>query len=249
MKKTLLFTFLLCATGAFAQIFSTGEQTLLTNLTVDIEINGSTNQTTVTMKGHSNAWFAVGFGALNMSGGADVLRTDGTTLVDARATGRFLPPADASQDWTLVSNSVSGSTRTIVATRDNNTGDSNDFVFNPAAGSIPLIYAHGTTTTYTQHSGSNRGFTTVGVLSNRDEDNLLSFTMFPNPSTDAVTIQLPTGTEKAEVGIFDTRGRQVSIQTVTPSNNQVEVANLSSGMYIVRVATNDRIGTQRLIKS
>jgi hypothetical protein len=248
MKKTLLLLFLCSVTGTFAQFFNTGEQQLLANLTASISINGNTGMTTLTLTGPSNAWFAIGFGALNMSGGADVFRTDGSDHVDAKSTGRFLPPADASQDWTVTSNTVNAGLRTIVAIRANDTGDPDDFVFSAQEGSIPLIYAHGNTTAYTQHSGSNRGFTTIGVLSSRDEGSLFSFQMFPNPSTDVVNIQLPTGTEKAEVGVFDTRGRQVSLKTVTLTDKQLNVSNLSSGMYIVRVTTNHQIGTQRLIK-
>ena len=162
MKKTLLILFLCFSIMAFSQSFSTGEVQLLTNLSAKIDIDGPSETTTLTLEGPSNAWFAIGFGALNMTNGADVFRTDGTVITDARSTGRFLPTADASQDWVLESNTVSGGTRTIVATRANNTGDSDDFVFDAAAGSIPLIYAHGSTSTYAYH-GATRGFTTVGV--------------------------------------------------------------------------------------
>jgi hypothetical protein len=248
MKKTLLFAFLISASSLFAQSFSTGTQTLLTNLSAEISISSDTNMTTLTLAGPSNAWFAIGFGGLNMSAGADVFRTDGTTIVDARSTSRVLPPADGSQDWSLVSNTVSGSVRTIVATRANNTGDSNDFVFDPGATSISVIYAHGTSPTYAYHGGT-RGFTTLGVTLGTSEDRLLSFDMFPNPAIDEVNIQLPTGTEKANVSVYDRVGRLVSTQTITPSNSKVNIANLSSGMYLLRVNTDGKIGTKRLIKS
>ena len=91
MKKTLLFIFLIGASGLFAQTFSTGTQTLLTNLSAEIEIDGTTNITTLTLNGPSNAWFAIGFGGLSMSSGADVFRTDGTTIVDAQTNSRVLP--------------------------------------------------------------------------------------------------------------------------------------------------------------
>lgn len=248
MKKTLLFIFLIGASSLFAQTFSTGTQTLLTGLSAEVVIDGPTSTTTLTLAGPSNAWFAIGFGGLNMSVGADVFRTDGTTIVDARSTGRFLPTADASQDWSLVSNTVSGSTRTIVATRANDTGDPDDFVFNPAAGSISVIYAHGSSSTYAYHGGT-RGFTTLGVTLGISESRLLSFNMFPNPASDEVNIQLPTGTDKAKVSVFDYVGRLVSTQTVTPNNSKVNVTNLSSGMYLIRVSTDDKIGAQRFIKS
>lgn len=248
MKKTLLSLFLIATTGLFAQSFTTGTQTLLTGLTAEVVIDGPSNTTTLTLAGPSNAWFAIGFGGLNMSAGADVFRTDGTTIVDAIATGRFLPSSDSSQDWSLVSNTVSGSTRTIVATRANNTGDSDDFIFNPAAGSLSVIYAHGSSTTYAYHGGT-RGFTTLGVTLGISENKLLSFKMFPNPASDLVNIQLPAGSDKAEVSIFDYTGRLMKSKIITLNDSKLDVNNLSNGMYLIRVTSNNKIGAQRFVKN
>ena len=109
--------------------------------------------------------------------GADVFRTNGTSIIDAYSSGNALPSADSSQDWMLVSNFVSSGTRTIVATRANNTGDSNDYVFNASAGSLSVIYAKGTSSSYGYHGG-NRGFTTLSVTLGVSENKLLSFEMF-----------------------------------------------------------------------
>ena len=192
----------------FSQSFSTGTQTLLSDLSAKIDVNGSTNSTTLTISGPSNVWLAIGFGGQGMFDGADVFRTDGTTIVDARSTGKFLPTADAQQDWTLISNSVSGgSTRTIVATRANDTGDSNDFVFNASASSIPVIYAIGNSTTYGQHSGNNRGWTILGLTLGVSEARRLDFDMNPNPASEKITIQLPSGSTNATVAFYDYIGR------------------------------------------
>ena len=109
----------------------------------------------------------------------------------------------------------------------------NDYVFNAAEGSIPLIYAHGTSPTYAYHGGT-RGFTSIAVLSNGKEEKLLDFTMFPNPSTDFVNIQLPNGLDAAEVAIYDYRGRQIQTRKVTQSDNRLDVSNISNGVYIIR---------------
>ncbi|MFD2565936.1 choice-of-anchor V domain-containing protein [Pseudotenacibaculum haliotis] len=81
------------------------------------------------------------------------------------------------------------------------------------------------------------------------EARLLKFEMYPNPSSDEVTIQLPSGTEKAKVGVFDYTGRLISSQEVTSSNRKVDVTNLVSGIYIIRVTADNKIGAQRFIKS
>lgn len=247
MKKTLLSLFLISSFTLFAQSFSTGTQTLLSGLTANINIDADTDITTLTLTGPSNAWFAIGFGNLDM-GGTDVFRTNGSTIVDAYSSGNALPAQDASQDWTLVSNTVSGSNRIIVATRANNTGDSDDHIFSASAGSLSVIYAKGNSTSYAYHGGANRGFTTLSVTLGIPENKLLSFEMYPNPASDVLTVQLPTGTEKAEVSVFDYTGRLVSSKTISSNDSTLDVQNISKGIYIIRVATNSKIGVQRFIK-
>ena len=168
MKKTLLILSLIAfGLNANAQVFGTGTISLNSNFSADISIDGVTNKTTLTLVVPSNVWFSIGFGGLNMSSGADVFRSNGTDITDARSTGRFLPTADTQQDWSLQSNTVVAGVRTMIVTRDNNTGDSNDFIFDSSAGSLTLIWAHGSSTDYAYHGG-NRGAISTSVLSTPD---------------------------------------------------------------------------------
>ena len=247
MKKTLLILFLITSSSLFAQSFSTGTQSFLNGLlTANINIDADTEITTLTLTGPLNAWFAIGFGNLNMSG-TDVFRTNGNEFTDAYSSGRALPAADSSQDWTVVSNNVSSSNRTIVATRANNTGDSKDYVFSASAGSLSVIYAVGSSTTYGYH-GNSRSATVLSVSLGISENNLLNFEMYPNPVTDLLNIQLPTSTEKAEVSVFDYTGRLVSSKTISSNDTAIDVQKISKGIYMIRVAANNKIGVQRFIK-
>ena len=246
MKKTLLILFLTTSFSLFAQSFSTGTQTLTSGLTTSINIDNDTGTTTLMLAGPSNKWFGIGFGNSNMNG-TDILMTDGSsTLRDAYSTSNGEPQADASQDWTLEVNSVVNGTRTIVASRANNTGDSNDYVFNASAGSLTVIWAVGSSTTYAYHS--IRGVTALSVSLGVYENNLLSFEMYPNPVSDVLNIQLPTGTEKAEVGVFDYTGRLVSSKTISSNDTAIDVQQISKGIYMIRVDANNKIGVQRFIK-
>ena len=67
---------------------------------------------------------------------------------------------DAQQDWKIKSNIVSGSLRTLVASRKLNTGDAKDAVINYNAASINLIWGRGSTASYVlaDHKGSNRAY-------------------------------------------------------------------------------------------
>jgi hypothetical protein len=60
MKKILLSLLLMTSVGVFSQNLSTGVVVFNSNLSAQIYINGTTNQTTLTLEGPLNAWFAVG---------------------------------------------------------------------------------------------------------------------------------------------------------------------------------------------
>jgi len=248
MKKTLLILFLITSSSLFAQSFSTGTQTLSSGLTANINIDNDTGTTTLTLAGPSNKWFGIGFGNSNMNG-TDIFMTDGSSILDAYSTSNGQPQADSSQesgDWTLVSNTVSSGTRTIVATRANDTGNSNDYTFSASAGSLTVIWAIGSSTEYAYHSV--RGATALSVSLGISENNLLSFEMYPNPVSDVLNIQLPTSTEKAEVSVFDYTGRLVSSKTISSNDKAIDVQKISKGIYMIRVAANNKIGVQRFIK-
>lgn len=98
------------------------------------------------------------------------------------------------------------------------------------------------------HAGNMNGTVTVTSTAGITKNNLLSFDMYPNPVSDILTVQLPTGTEKAEVSIIDYTGRLVSSKTISSNDTSIDVQSISKGIYIIRVATNAKIGVQRFIK-
>ncbi|WP_298765210.1 choice-of-anchor V domain-containing protein [uncultured Polaribacter sp.] len=81
------------------------------------------------------------------------------------------------------------------------------------------------------------------------EANRLEFSSFPNPATDRITLQLPTGTENAKVGFYDAVGRLALTRNISDANNSINVNSLSKGIYLLKVSTADKIGTQRFIKN
>ena len=92
------------------------------------------------------------------------------------------------------------------------------------------------------------GTITVTSTAGISENNLLSFEMYPNPVSDLLNIQLPSGTEKAEVSVFDYTGRLVSSKIISSNDTAIDVKKISRGIYMIRVATNTKIGVQRFIK-
>jgi plastocyanin len=87
-----------------------------------------------------------------------------------------------------------------------------------------------------------------GTLST-SEARRLKFEMFPNPASDKVRIQLPSGAENATVEFYDSLGRLALSKKVTRINNKMDVNALSKGVYILKVFTADQIGSQKFIKN
>lgn len=164
MKKLLLLTALLMgAAGLHAQSKATAVVSLTTGMTAKIELNNTTSIATLTFTGPSDRWFALQIGSFASGGGmqegADVVYWNGTTLVDAvhNGVGAF-PTVEATNDWTS-SSTVSGTTRTIIATRAFNTGSSDDFTFAYTNTEIDFAWAKASTATNTINGhGTNRGY-------------------------------------------------------------------------------------------
>ena len=116
------------------------------------------------------------------------------------------------------------------------------------------VYSHTFTTvgvnTYhcSPHQEDMYGTITVTAAAGISENKLLSFEMYPNPVSDVLNIQLPSGTDKAEVGVYDYTGRLVSSKTISSNDSTLDIQKISKGIYIIRVATNTKIGVQRFIK-
>ncbi len=75
-----------------------------------------------------------------------------------------------------------------------------------------------------------------------------SFKMYPNPAKNTFKLNLPQNITTAQVVVFDVMGRSLTQQTVSESNNTIDISMLQSGNYIVSIATDLGIATKKLVK-
>ncbi len=76
--------------------------------------------------------------------------------------------------------------------------------------------------------------------------------LFPNPARSTATIYINSIKERdnGEVVIYNTSGTAVYKNTIQTGNNNINVSNLSNGMYVVKVFTKDRfVYTKELVVS
>lgn len=85
----------------------------------------------------------------------------------------------------------------------------------------------------------------TGVIKNSVNISLL---VFPNPASDYLKLELPAQISKADFKIFSTLGQLEFSSVVTNQNLNLDISELTSGIYILEVRTNNTIIRQRFIK-
>jgi hypothetical protein len=74
------------------------------------------------------------------------------------------------------------------------------------------------------------------------------FSVSPNPASDYLTVVLPTNTSKAELKVFNLLGELAYSATTTKQNINVDITTLSTGVNIIQIKVDDKIGRQKFIK-
>ena len=260
MKKTLLLgTLILTFLSAQAQTKSTGVVPVTlpgSGMTVKLDLNNTTSTATLTLTGPSDRWFALQFGSFasgaGMQSGEDVVYYNGTTLIDAVHNGVGFAPSSDTNNWTVTSNTIASTTRTIVATRAFDTGSpSNDYVFDYANISlIDFAWAKRGSAGYPlgNHGGGNRGYaigvpisTALGL--NDFEKNKIAF--YPNPTATSFSIQ--SDDEIKAIKIYNTTGKQISI--FKNQKESIDISGLPKGIYFIEIEnTNNKVFIEKLIK-
>ena len=231
---------------SMAQTKSSGIVTLNSLMTLKIDKNSTTSTVSVTLTGPSDRWFGIGFNSLSMANGTDCLYYS-TSLVDSVITGRSAPTTDASNEWT-VSSTVSGTTRTLVLTR-NFVGGTGDYAFVYNDNNLNIIWAYGSGLALSQHD--TRGSSALGfTLGSEDFASLAKITIAPNPSNGIVTISKNNQTTVSKITVFDINGKV--IKEINSELNleviQIDISKYSSGVYFVEISNDiDKI-VRKIVK-
>ncbi len=94
-------------------------------------------------------------------------------------------------------------------------------------------------------TGSTGNFNVLGIA----KEQQLDFAMYPNPSSDHINIQLPSGVSKAELNVFDISGKLVLQSNIISQNQLVNVTDLSSGIYVLKIQSEGKVGSRQFIKN
>ncbi|WP_288447400.1 T9SS type A sorting domain-containing protein [uncultured Chryseobacterium sp.] len=248
MKKTLLAISLALANFAWAQ-FSSGVVNL-PNTAMTVKLDTTPTGVTMTITGDSNSMMGIGFGTTGMAAGADGFIYNSSANRDYSFSGvPNTPSADAVQDWTETSNTISGSTRTVVATRSLS-GGTGDFVIANAAGTINIFYSRKSGGTSLGYHDAGRGYasltmTAATLSTNEIAASSKKVNLYPNPAKS--TVNFKNYDKIKSVDIYEATGRKVL--SVKPEGESISVENLKSGSYYLEIQLKDgSTSYEKLIK-
>eukprot|EP00039_Didymoeca_costata_P022118 m.3773 g.3773 ORF g.3773 m.3773 type:complete len:792 (-) comp2823_c0_seq1:19-2394(-) len=134
---------------------ASGSKTLsgFTSSVIDMGVSIMDTTATITLKGPSNVWFGVGFGAQAMLDAPWTIIVDGYGNVSEYKLGNHLAGNQLKPSLTVTSNTVAQGVRTVVVSRPTQGSGPDYYSFNTSAqdASIPVINAVGSGPAYAYH--------------------------------------------------------------------------------------------------
>lgn len=251
MKLFTILTFLLSVFIIKAQNKTSGLILLDSNMSLKLDLDCQNSKAYLTLTGPSDRWFAFGLNSTTMSANVDcVVMTSDMSLTDSYFPGGYFAPlADNQNDWTLIDNVVSNSSRTIRAVRDFVSPDSSDYLFQSSLNSLDVIWAYSFNPIYelydpvnSGHGGDNYGhvtlfFSELGANQNNKTSYVLK--MFPIPiNTDLIII--PDNyiqSSEIEFTIYDSTYKVVyhkSFFKINTTEIKIPFSNLPDGLYFIK---------------
>lgn len=245
MKKQLFSILALIAfLPAFAQ-FSTGTVTLTGTMSVKIDTDAT--KVTLTLIGPSDTWLGIGFGGTSMSSAADMFIWNSSSSRDYASVGRGLPNPDSSQSWTIVSDVVVNTIRTVVATRA--LSSSGDFTFANSSSSISIIYGLGDDDVdLSYHSNGNKGGRTLTRSALGVEDfSLNTAAIYPNPSNG--NFKIDAKSTLTRLNVYSQSGAFVKTIELDANSNSPEVnlKDVASGVYLLELQSDSDKAWKKII--
>lgn len=242
MKRKLSFVTILLATStfAFAQ-YSSGALFPVGSTGVSVKLETTPSMVRLTLAGPSSSYLALGAGSNGMASGADGFIYNSASATDYSFNGvGVTPSADATQDWTITSNTVSGSTRTVVATRSLS-GSAGDTPIPNAAVNLDVFVARGNNTLVISNHGSFRDYATLPMsfdaqLATGEVDLAPKSVVYPNPSSGE--FRFSDSKDIKTVHVFDGTGKKITSLNFE-TNKIIDLKNKPSGTYYLEIKLKD----------
>ncbi|HEX9827525.1 MAG TPA: T9SS type A sorting domain-containing protein [Flavobacteriaceae bacterium] len=74
------------------------------------------------------------------------------------------------------------------------------------------------------------------------------FMISPNPASSTINVYLPKGFENAKLSVFDVLGKEIYNVELNSLHSTINISKWNSGVYLVRIATENESQTKRFVK-
>ncbi|MCB0464694.1 MAG: T9SS type A sorting domain-containing protein [Aequorivita sp.] len=99
-------------------------------------------------------------------------------------------------------------------------------------------------------AGNMSGNITVREVLGVDENNLNTISLYPNPASSVLNIELPKNMQTGQITVFDILGKEVYSQEFESKDNLgINILNWNSGSYFLKVVSGENTQTERFIKN
>ena len=75
-----------------------------------------------------------------------------------------------------------------------------------------------------------------------------AFTLSPNPTHGKISIQSEPKIDKAMVAIYDLNGRKIRQMEEVQYSAEIDLSDLQTGVYLIRITTDAQVGTVKVVK-
>ena len=86
-----------------------------------------------------------------------------------------------------------------------------------------------------------------GQSNNIKASNIVEFSAFPNPVSQGKLTITTFNTKEKKVTIYNVLGKRVFAQKFSVNNKQLDVSQINSGIYIMKIIEGDKVATKKLI--
>jgi hypothetical protein len=75
-----------------------------------------------------------------------------------------------------------------------------------------------------------------------------NFSVFPNPAKNVINFSNDTNAVVSLVEMTDLNGRVIKSQKVNATEGQISISDLATGMYMMKITTDQGVATKKIVK-
>jgi hypothetical protein len=98
--------------------------------------------------------------------------------------------------------------------------------------------------------GTQNGVANWSTLSVDDFEGPSNISIYPNPTNSILNVEVKNGMSNGTIAVFDMLGKKIYNHSITSNDiSKIDVTNWNSGLYLIKIASENSSETRRFIKN